>query len=413
MRQVLMMVVVLVVGLAVASAAAETDHPAIFSPLPFAQAMQEASASGKLLLVDAMAAWCPPCRKMDETTWRDPKVTAWVASHALAIQIDVDEVATVAQDLRIEAMPTMLLFRSGKEQDRLTGFQDPDNLIGWLDGLAAGKTRLQTLSDRAARLAGKGREEVKARYDLAKAAKNSGDHVRAAEEFTWLWEHALEVSPSFRGVRLSFMVEEMRQLALLSPPAREKFQGLRDRLTPALTALTCDREQYADWQALCRIINDEPAILDWYGKAKGDPRAKDLLFTIGGDLAEILASHGRWAEAGALLRDPVTDVRGLLFMGKSMATSPDYRSMTLAGVGPIYAMVLAAGRTAEAETIGREILAEVGDVPQSRAELVRYALSASATAPIHEAWLAEAASAGVAVADLLAGRAAVLKEKNP
>ncbi len=412
MRQALV-IVVLVAGLAVAAGAEEAKPPAVFSPLPFEQALQEASASGKLLLVDAMASWCPPCRKMDETTWRDPKVMAWVASHALAIQIDVDEVATLAQELRIEAMPTMLLFRSGKELDRLMSYQDPDTLIAWLDGLAAGKTRLQTLSDRAARLAGKGREEVKARYDLARAAKGAGDHARAVEEFIWLWEHALEASPAFRGVRLSFMVEEMRQLALQSPPARAKFQELRDRLTPALAAMTCDREQYADWQALCRVINDEEAILDWYGKAKSDPRAKDLLFMIGGDLAEILAAHGRWAEAGSLLRDPVTDVRGLLFMGKSMATSPDYRSMTLAGVGPIYAMVLAAGRTAEAETIGREILAEVGDVPESRAELVRFALSASATAPIHEAWLAEAASAGVAVADLQAGRAAVLKEKKP
>src|SRR5450432_2534818 len=77
-------------------------RPPVFAKLEFAAAREQAAAERKLLLVDATAEWCGPCKLMDRTTWIDPNVVAWLEEHALAIQIDVDAQTDVARQLRVE-----------------------------------------------------------------------------------------------------------------------------------------------------------------------------------------------------------------------------------------------------------------------------------------------------------------------
>src|SRR4051794_11634493 len=96
-------------------------RPAVFTELEYATARERAIAEGKLLLVDATAAWCGPCQMMDRTTWVDPTVVAWLGDHALAIQVDIDAHQDVARELRIEAMPTIIAFVGGTEFDRVVG----------------------------------------------------------------------------------------------------------------------------------------------------------------------------------------------------------------------------------------------------------------------------------------------------
>jgi thioredoxin-like negative regulator of GroEL len=87
----------------------------MFTDMPFAEALERARTEKRWLLVDATAVWCGPCQQMERTTWKDPMVLAWVAEHAIAVQIDVDKQADVAAQLEIAAMPTMILFRDGRE----------------------------------------------------------------------------------------------------------------------------------------------------------------------------------------------------------------------------------------------------------------------------------------------------------
>jgi len=112
--------------------------PAVFSALPYEQAAAQAQSIRRLLLVDATASWCGPCQKMEQTTWRDPQVVTWLADHVVAVQVDVDRDAARARELGIEVMPTLIVFRDGKEVARRRGYAAPGELLAWLEPLASG-----------------------------------------------------------------------------------------------------------------------------------------------------------------------------------------------------------------------------------------------------------------------------------
>jgi thioredoxin 1 len=76
-----------------------------------------ALSQNKVLVADAKAEWCGPC-KMAAPQY------AQLASNtrgAKFVTFDVDKVKELAQSLKIEGMPTFLVFRDGKEVARVQG----------------------------------------------------------------------------------------------------------------------------------------------------------------------------------------------------------------------------------------------------------------------------------------------------
>ncbi|KAI3497749.1 hypothetical protein L2E82_13563 [Cichorium intybus] len=78
---------------------------------------QSSRTSNKLMVIDFSAAWCGPCKFIEP------------AVHDLAIEfsdvefvkIDVDELPDVAKDFEVQAMPTFVLVKKGKERERIVG----------------------------------------------------------------------------------------------------------------------------------------------------------------------------------------------------------------------------------------------------------------------------------------------------
>ncbi|CAJ2678776.1 thioredoxin H2 [Trifolium pratense] len=77
----------------------------------------EFKESQTLVVIDFSATWCGPCRFME------PILDAMSNEYTDVefIKIDVDELSDVAKDLNVQAMPTFVLLKKGKEVDRVIG----------------------------------------------------------------------------------------------------------------------------------------------------------------------------------------------------------------------------------------------------------------------------------------------------
>ncbi|KAH8808960.1 thioredoxin TrxA [Xylogone sp. PMI_703] len=75
----------------------------------------------KVVVVDAFAEWCGPCKIIS------PKVEEYSKEYedAYFIKFDVDELPDVAQELGIRAMPTFLFFKDGDKVGEVVGANPP------------------------------------------------------------------------------------------------------------------------------------------------------------------------------------------------------------------------------------------------------------------------------------------------
>jgi thiol:disulfide interchange protein DsbD len=99
-------------------------------------ALTKAKAEHKVVLVDIYAEWCAQCKELDEKTWPEAGVKAWLGQNAVAIRIDTDaKRKDLAAKLQIRSYPTVILLDAeGKELRRILGFQKPDTMKAFLQG---------------------------------------------------------------------------------------------------------------------------------------------------------------------------------------------------------------------------------------------------------------------------------------
>ncbi len=386
-----------------ATTVAVGEPPPIFAENDLEKAQKEAAETGKLLLVDATAVWCMPCKKMDRTTWVDPSVVAWLEDHGVAVQFDVDDDKKLARELEIQAMPTVIVFRDGAEFDRVVGYQTAEQLLEWLDGVQVGRRAIDALREAAGdRSDPEGNVDIRARLSLARTLAQRGKLDEATEEYAWLWQNMLKFEPSMRGVRLSFMVGDMSRLAKRHTPALEKFRQLRDRYSPLVNAAT-DGQAASDWVALNKVIGDEASTLKWYERVKDDPAAARAVEQVGRNLFKMLVERKRWKDAGLVFRDPVqTAQRRLQVRRMAVEQIPEddraqmkqyMRRTTRRHLSQLYAAALAAGRDDAADEIAALLLEEQDD-EKARFALVQVALQARQPRSRHLEWLSQAEAMG-------------------
>ncbi|KAG8377844.1 hypothetical protein BUALT_Bualt08G0075800 [Buddleja alternifolia] len=77
----------------------------------------KAVAAKKLVVVDFTASWCGPCRIIAPVFAEIAKKTPDV----VFLKVDVDELKDVAEKFNVDAMPTFLFLKEGKEVDRIVG----------------------------------------------------------------------------------------------------------------------------------------------------------------------------------------------------------------------------------------------------------------------------------------------------
>ncbi|SFV14753.1 hypothetical protein [Pseudoduganella namucuonensis] len=96
-------------------------------------------------------------------------------------------------------------------------------------------------------------------FERAREARLAGRYQDALKDHLWLHEHALEVSPEWRGVRLSFALRDWIYLAELFPPARAALQAIRERESARMLGGAATVERFREIAAINEALREVQA----------------------------------------------------------------------------------------------------------------------------------------------------------
>jgi thioredoxin 2 len=82
------------------------------------------------VLVDLWAAWCAPCRMIAPAL---DEIAGDLMGRVRIAKLNVDENPNTHAALRVSGIPTLVMFRGGKEIDRVVGALPPPQLRSWIE----------------------------------------------------------------------------------------------------------------------------------------------------------------------------------------------------------------------------------------------------------------------------------------
>ena len=85
-----------------------------------------------IVMVDCWAPWSGPCRRMGPIV---DELAADLAGKVAVAKLNTDENQGVAMNFGINAIPTLLFFKDGVQQESLVGLRPKEDIIAYINSL--------------------------------------------------------------------------------------------------------------------------------------------------------------------------------------------------------------------------------------------------------------------------------------
>jgi thioredoxin-related protein len=339
----------------------------------FKAACEKASKTKQLVLIDFYTTWCLPCKKLDQTTWNDKDVRAWLKDHCVSLKIDAEKEEALAKRFQITSFPTIVLLKpDGTEIDRLVGYKGPADFLAEAKDALAGKDGITRVKEK---LVGKNKDNPTLRMALGDALARRGRHEEALKEYVWCLEQGSRHDPTFATPPL-FM--QISFLAAAYEPARKLLKDRKDAWREAIVKGKASEDDIENFGMLCRYERKSEEILKLFDelRAKKSPQANKL-FDHAVDLLVEKRRYQDVVEVGgdfaARVREGIDEVNKFVQDKKlDPAVVQFLKDDLVKEAGRYYEALLGTDRLRPAEALRDQLLAFDGRV-NTYATLVRHA----------------------------------------
>ena len=116
-----------------------------------------------------------------------------------------------------------------------------------------------------------------ARMNLGREFMNQGKYPEALENFLWCYDEGLKHSPSYVGVRSSFLLNDLKNLANVYPPAKEAMLARRDTAEQDIVNGSSDLSSVFQYHQLNDHLGETSRTLDLFDQLPAGHRARSAI----------------------------------------------------------------------------------------------------------------------------------------
>jgi hypothetical protein len=361
-----------------------------FLELGFAEALEQARAARRHVLVQFVSTRSEPSWWRDQAKWMDWLVQAWLAEYMVSIQLDAKKESELAARYGVEEEPTILILKpDGSEIDRIVGRVEAKAFLEIATCAVSGKSQLRQLDDVIAQEP----HEMRLWLDRGRVHLRAGSEDAALKDFLVAFD-CVALDPAFVGVRGGSLLPEIIDLGRRYPPALEALRERREALKRQLNGDSSVGWREAHYYGkLSECLDDRPAIVAmlealWSRKDRAEVRST-LATTV---LRELLAQR-RYREIYEAIKEfrtpPASQITwSLEFLAATRRVdqvSPGVHSVSSAEssvrerIGTAFEVLLGVGKLADAAELA-DLLLEGLPGDDTVKALVEHAVATGPTA---------------------------------